>query len=99
MWVLVPLVLFIAFATAKYGPDYSFPITEWDMKIDGPFLGKQEMYDNFLEGCRANNPPRFEGDTRDRCKDFESDRLEMNKYQPKAMLVSRYGLFATCIMS
>jgi len=85
----LPLLFFLlclASTTADYGLDYSFPITDWKVKEDGPFVGKQAMYDKYLLGCRENNPPKFEGDASDLCAVYEFDRLAMNKDQPKSMV-------------
>jgi hypothetical protein len=82
MTAFLPLVLCLVSVSAEYGPDYSFPMTGWNVKEAGPFTGKQEMYDNYLDGCRAINPSQG-----DPCADYERDRLNMNRNQPKAMQV------------
>jgi hypothetical protein len=94
----LPLLFFLlclASTTADYGLDYSFPITDWKVKEDGPFVGKQAMYDKYLLGCRENNPPKFEGDASDLCAVYEFDRLAMNKDQPKSMVVSLVSYVAS----
>ena len=90
MVATLSFLLCLASAVADYGLDYSFPMTNFHVKEHGRFAGKQELYENYMAGCRALNPPKVERDTsRDPCAEYEFDRLDMIRHQPKAMQVCR----------
>lgn len=77
--------------SSSYGVDRSFPIHHHSFFIDNESGGavehwmtnKQQLYDEYMEGCRqAYHPERY------RCDVSEEERIEMNLRQPASVFVS-----------
>ena len=69
--------------STSYGLDRSFPIQHEVLLDDGPFDRdeRQQFYDAFMDGCRAQETKRQKG----LCNQAEADRIATNLIQPSKM--------------